>query len=86
MPALIGLQPKTYRHASRRLDDAAIRERLRELALEWRQFRYRRLHLLLLRPPACCAKLMPGTSRVGIVRAIRRGSMFSPNSQVPIAC
>jgi putative transposase len=47
--ALVGLQPKTYRYASRRPDDAPIRQRLRELALERRRFGYRRLHLLLRR-------------------------------------
>jgi putative transposase len=47
--ALVGLQPKTYRYASRRLDDVPIRQRLRELALERRRFGYRRLHILLRR-------------------------------------
>jgi putative transposase len=47
--ALVGLQPKTYRYASRRPDDAPIRRRLRELALERRRFGYRRLHILLRR-------------------------------------
>ncbi len=47
--ALVGLQPKTYRYASRRPDDAPIRQRLRELALERRRFGYRRLHILLRR-------------------------------------
>jgi putative transposase len=46
---LVGLQPKTYRYASRRPDDAPIRRRLRELALERRRFGYRRLHILLQR-------------------------------------
>jgi putative transposase len=45
--ALIGLAPKTYRYVSKRESDAAIRERLRELAHERRRFGYRRLHLLL---------------------------------------
>ena len=30
--ALVGMHPRTYRYASRRPDDAAIRRRLRELA------------------------------------------------------
>jgi putative transposase len=47
--ALVGLRPKTYRYASRRLDDAPIRQKLRELALERRRFGYRRLHILLRR-------------------------------------
>ncbi len=46
---LIGLDPKTYRYASRRPDDAAVRTRLKELALERRRFGYRRLHILLRR-------------------------------------
>ena len=37
------------RYRSRRLDDAAIRARLRELACERRRFGYRRLHVLLKR-------------------------------------
>ena len=46
---LVGLDPKTCRYASRRPDDAAVRARLRELALERRRFGYRRLHILLRR-------------------------------------
>ncbi|MGQ0741900.1 MAG: IS3 family transposase [Alphaproteobacteria bacterium] len=46
---LVGLQPKTYRYVSRRPDDGALRERLKELALERRRFGYRRLHILLRR-------------------------------------
>ena len=40
---------KTYRYASRRPADEAIRKRLRELASERRRFGYRRLHILLRR-------------------------------------
>jgi len=47
--ALVGLQAKTYRYASRRSDDAPIRHRLLELAQQRRRFGYRRLHLLLRR-------------------------------------
>ena len=46
---LVSIEPKTYRYASRRGDDAAVRQRLKELALERRRFGYRRLHLLLRR-------------------------------------
>lgn len=46
---LVGIEPKTYRYASRRSDDGAIRERLRQLASERRRFGYRRLHILLRR-------------------------------------
>ena len=46
---LIGLAPKTYRYRSRRPDDAGLRQRLRELALERRRFGYRRLLILLRR-------------------------------------
>ncbi|MBU2654896.1 IS3 family transposase [Acidomonas methanolica] len=44
---LIGMDPKTWRYASRRPDDAAVRGRLRELTGERRRFGYRRLHILL---------------------------------------
>ena len=43
---LIGLEPKTYRYASTRDDDAAVRGRLRGLAGERRRFGYRRLLIL----------------------------------------
>ena len=46
---LVGLDPKTYRYASRRSDDASIRLRLKELAQQRRRFGYRRLHILLRR-------------------------------------
>jgi putative transposase len=46
---LVGLAPKTYRYRSRRPDDAALRQRLRELATERRRFGYRRLLILLRR-------------------------------------
>ena len=44
---LVGLAPKTYRYASRRPGDGAVRARLRTLAAERRRFGYRRLHILL---------------------------------------
>ena len=47
--SLVGLDRKTYRYASRRPADEAIRKRLRELASERRRFGYRRLHILLRR-------------------------------------
>jgi putative transposase len=47
--SLVGLHPKTYRYASRRGDDGAIRVRLRELASQRRRFGYRRLGVLLSR-------------------------------------
>lgn len=46
---LVGMEPKTYRYASRRPDDAGMRARLRKLANERRRFGYRRLHILLRR-------------------------------------
>jgi putative transposase len=46
---LVSLQPKTYRYASLRPDDAGLRQRLRALAAERRRFGYRRLHILLKR-------------------------------------
>ena len=46
---LVGLHPKTYRYASRRPDDGALRSKLKELALQRRRFGYRRLGLLLAR-------------------------------------
>ena len=45
----IGMEPKTYRYASSRPDDAGLRVRLRALAAERRRFGYRRLHILLRR-------------------------------------
>ena len=47
--SLIGLDPKTYRYASRRSDDVTIREHLKILAGRRRRFGYRRLHILLRR-------------------------------------
>ncbi|BBE72990.1 integrase core domain protein [Pleomorphomonas sp. SM30] len=46
---LVGLEPKTYRYASKRPDDGALRERLKGLARERRRFGYRRLLILLRR-------------------------------------
>ena len=46
---LVGLEPKTYRYASSRPEDAGVRARLKALAAERRQFGYRRLHILLRR-------------------------------------
>ena len=46
---LVGLHPKTYRYASQRSDDTALRTKLRELASQRRRFGYRRLGLLLAR-------------------------------------
>ena len=46
---LVGIDPRVYRYRSTRPDDAALRQRLRELAAERRRFGYRRLHLLLKR-------------------------------------
>jgi putative transposase len=47
--ALMGIAPRVYRYASRRPDDADLRQRLRELSSERRRFGYRRLHILLQR-------------------------------------
>jgi putative transposase len=44
---LVGLEPKTYRYASKRSGNGEIRARLRVLAGERRRFGYRRLHILL---------------------------------------
>ena len=41
------MEPMTFRYASRRRDDTAVRQRLRALAAERRRFGYRRLHILL---------------------------------------
>lgn len=46
---LIGLQPKTYRYASKRTGDEGVRAQLRELASQRRRFGYRRLGLLSAR-------------------------------------
>lgn len=47
--ALVGIAPRVYRYQSRRPDDEALRQRLRDLSSERRRFGYRRLHLLLKR-------------------------------------
>ncbi len=47
--ALIDIEPKTYRYASTRGDDAVLRQRLRDLASLRRRFGYRRLLILLRR-------------------------------------
>ena len=46
---LVRQEPNTWRHASKRPHDDALRQRLKELALERRRFGYRRLHILLRR-------------------------------------
>ncbi len=45
--ALVGIDRKSFRYASKRPDDETLRKRLRELASERRRFGYRRLGLLL---------------------------------------
>ncbi len=47
--AAIALDRTMVRYRSRRPDDAALRQRMRELAAERRRFGYRRLHVLLRR-------------------------------------
>jgi hypothetical protein len=47
--ALVGLHPRTYRYASTRPDDTALRAKLRDLASQRRRFGYRRLGLMLER-------------------------------------
>ena len=44
---VLGVDRTMVRYASRRPDDADIRERMRDLAAERRRFGYRRLHWLL---------------------------------------
>jgi putative transposase len=46
---LVVVQRSSVRYRRRRGDDAALRARLRELALERRRFGYLRLHVLLRR-------------------------------------
>lgn len=46
---LAGIDPRVYRYKTVRVDDAALRRRLRELSSERRRFGYRRLHILLKR-------------------------------------
>lgn len=46
---VIGCCRMTIRYASRRSDDANLRERMKEMAHERRRFGYRRLHVLLRR-------------------------------------
>lgn len=42
----LGVDRSTIRYRSHRADDAAVRQRIRELASERRRFGYRRLHFL----------------------------------------
>ena len=58
--ALVGLHPRTYRYASTRPDDTALRTKLRELASQRRRFGYRRLGLMLERQ---CTKDLDTTSQ-----------------------
>lgn len=46
---LIGADRTSVRYRAKRGDDAALRERLKQLAFERRRFGYRRLHVLLRR-------------------------------------
>lgn len=46
---LVGVAPKVFRYRTRRVDDGALRARLKALAAERRRFGYRRLHLMLKR-------------------------------------
>ena len=46
--ALVGLHPRTYRYASTRPDDTALRAKLQDLASQRRRFGYRRLGLNVL--------------------------------------
>ena len=47
--ALIGMAAKTYRYQASRPDDAALRQRMREIASERRRFGYRRIGMMLER-------------------------------------
>jgi len=47
--AWVGIDPKTYRYASKRSDDAELRDALKDLADKRRRFGYRWLHILLSR-------------------------------------
>jgi putative transposase len=47
--SIVGVSRRVVRYRHRRTDDAAIRVRMRELALERRRFGYRRLGILLAR-------------------------------------
>ena len=83
---LIGLDPKTYRYASRRPDDAAVRTRLKELALERRRFGYRRLFVLLRREgePSGINRIHRLYREEGLCvrkRRARRGGLADLNSQ-----
>jgi transposase InsO family protein len=45
---VIGADRSSVRYASRRPDDTALRERMKEVAHDRRRFGYRRVHVLLL--------------------------------------
>lgn len=47
--APVGIDPREYRRWPASPEDSALRQRLKELSVERRQFGYRRLHILLKR-------------------------------------
>lgn len=71
---LIGMDPKIWRYASRRPDDAAAHGRLSELAQEQRRFGYRRLHILLGREGP--QEAVPGSDGGGRLHAKTRPATF----------
>jgi hypothetical protein len=62
---LVGLEPKTYRYATRRPDDAALRQRLKALASERRRFGYPNVYLDARRPVAPALDITLGLGMIG---------------------
>ena len=70
---VIGCVRMTVRYRSRRVDDVALRERLRTLAKERRRFGYRRLQVLLRREGFIVVSIRSVPRRVHS-RGLGRGS------------
>lgn len=84
--AVIGVDRSSVRYRSRRPDDEALRERMRDLAAERRRFGYRRLHVLLRREGL--VENRKRTQRIyreeGLTVRKRRGRKRATGTRAPI--
>lgn len=85
--SIIGMSRRVLRYRHRRPDDNAIRQRLRELALERRRFGYRRLGLLLAREGIRMnrKKLLRLYREEGLKVRRRRGRKRALGTRAPMA-
>lgn len=83
---LLAIDRSTLRYRPVRSDDTALRQRLRELALERRRFGYRRLGLLLAREGHCInhKKLYRLYREEGLTVRKRRGRKRAAGQRAPI--